>query len=53
MQRAVGAETKSDSEKAKARWKNGMVYFQKAVELDSSNSHVQANIERFKNAYSE
>jgi tetratricopeptide (TPR) repeat protein len=53
MHRAVGAETKSDSETAKARWKNGMSYFQKAVELDSSNSQAQANIERFKSAYKE
>jgi tetratricopeptide (TPR) repeat protein len=52
MQRALNAERESDKEKAKAKWESGMAYFQRAVTFDANNSMAQANIERFKGAYS-
>jgi tetratricopeptide (TPR) repeat protein len=53
IKRCANAETKSDKGKAIALWKEAISYFQKAIELDASNSNAQVNIDRFKNAYKE
>lgn len=57
INRAIQAERESmdAGEKERRRyshWKQAMSYFEKAVELDSSNSQAHANIAKFQNAYS-
>jgi tetratricopeptide (TPR) repeat protein len=51
MAKALQYETNYDYSSAKYHWKNGIVYFNKAIQLDPTNSKAQSNINRFSNAY--
>lgn len=51
MTRCKQAELSDDFATAKSHWKNGMIYFRKAIELDPLNSKAQSSIQAFENAY--
>ena len=53
INRAGQAERESIKDNAKSHWKVAMSCFEKAVELDSSNSQANANVVKFQNAYKE